>query len=179
MLLSFPLHMQLNQFQMEVLNNDQITQKIKRLSIEILEHNYDEKEIILLGMNNTGYSFGKLLEEGIAKMYDKKLSLKRISINPAKPNIDPITIEDGIDQLKNKVVILVDDVANTGRTLFYAFKPILNVLPKSVEVAVLVNRKHKNFPVKVDYLGLELATTVKEQIIVDISKKGEYSVVLE
>ena len=109
----------------------------------------------------------------------KKLSLKRISINPAKPNIDPITIEDGVDQLKNKAVILVDDVANTGRTLFYAFKPILDVLPKSVEVAVLVNRKHKNFPVKVDYHGLELATTVKEQIIVDISKKGEYSVVLE
>ena len=163
---------------MLVLNNEQIIQKIKRLAIQILEFNYDENEIYLLGMNNTGYSFAEILKDELLTIYKKNLVLKRISINPAKPLTDPISIEDGVNQLKNKVVVVIDDVANTGRTLFYAFRPIMDVLPKKVEVAVLVNRKHKNFPVKVDYVGLELATTVKENINVDISKKGEFSVSL-
>lgn len=163
---------------MVVLENIQIVQKIRRIATQILEHNYDEKELILLGMNTTGYSFAKMLESELKKDYDKPLHIKRISINPAKPNTEAIEIEGGVEQLSRKVIIIVDDVANTGRTIFYAFKPILEVLPKKVEVAVLVNRKHKSFPVKVDYLGLELATTVKEQIKVDISKKGNYSVSL-
>ncbi|WP_235298340.1 phosphoribosyltransferase family protein [Portibacter marinus] len=161
---------------MKVLNHDQIKQKITRLAIEILEHNFDEKEIVLLGMNNTGYSFATLLESELKKIYDQKLTIKRISINPKSPLKNDATIEDGEDYLKGKTVIIVDDVANTGRTIFYAFKPILNVLPKKVEVAVLVNRKHKNFPVKVDYMGLELATTVKESIKVDISEEGNFEV---
>ncbi len=159
-----------------VLQNNQIVQKIKRIAIEILEQNFEMKEIILLGMNKTGYSFAELIAEEMNKIYDKDLILKRIVINPANPISDPIYIEDGVQQLKNKTVIIVDDVANTGRTIFYAFKPILEVLPKRVEVAVLINRKHKSFPVKVDYMGLELATTVKENIKVDISIKGNYSV---
>ncbi len=164
---------------MLVLDNDQILLKIKRLATEILEHNYDEKEIILLGLNNTGYSFAELLKIELDKIYDKTLSLRRISINPAKPASEPISIEGGVVQLKKKTIIVVDDVANTGRTIFYTFKPILEVLPKKVEVAVLVNRKHKSFPVKVDYMGIEFATTVKENINVDISKNGKYSVRLE
>lgn len=164
---------------MNVLNNAQIEQKIKRLAIEILEHNFDEKEIVLLGMNNTGYSFAGLLMVEMKKIYDKPLSLKRISINPKTPHKEDAIIEEGELVLKGKVVIIVDDVANTGRTLFYAFKPLLNILPKKVEVAVLVNRKHKHFPVKVDYMGLELATTVKERIMVDISNKGIYKVELK
>jgi len=163
---------------MNVLNNAQIKQKIKRLAIEILEHNYDEKEIVLLGMNNTGYSFAELLKKELALIYIKPLSIKRISLNPKSPQKEDAIIEDGEAALSGKVVIIVDDVANTGRTLFYAFKPLMNILPKKVEVAVLVNRKHKHFPVKVDYMGLELATTVKEQINVDISKAGSFSVEL-
>lgn len=163
---------------MIILQNDQINQKIKRIATEILEHNFDEKEIILLGMNKTGFSFAQMLEIELNKIYDKKLSIRRISINPAKPNSEPIEIEGGVDQLKRNVVIIVDDVANTGRTLFYAFKPILEILPKKVEVAVLVNRKHKSFPVKVDYMGIELATTVQEHIKVDISKPGAFEVSL-
>jgi pyrimidine operon attenuation protein/uracil phosphoribosyltransferase len=164
---------------MNVLNNAQIKQKIKRLAIEILEHNFDEKEIVLLGMNSTGHAFAELIQEELVKIYDKKLSIRRISIDPKNPHIEEAQIENGQADLKGKVVIIVDDVANTGRTLFYAFKPLMHILPKKVEVVVLVNRKHKYFPVKVDYMGLELATTVKEHIKVDISMKGNFSVDLD
>ena len=70
-------------------------------------------------------------------------------------------------------------MANTGRTIFYAIKPFLDVLPGKVEVAVLVDRKHKSFPVKVDYMGLSLATTLQENISVNLSEKDNYSVYLD
>ena len=71
--------------------------------------------------------------------------------------------------LKSKVLIIVDDVANTGRTIFYAFQPLLALLPSKLQVAVLVDRKHKSFPIEVDYVGLSLATTMKENIVVKLT----------
>ena len=76
------------------------------------------------------------------------------------------------------MVVIVDDVANTGRTIFYACKPLLETLPKKIEVAVLVDRKHKSFPVKVDYVGLSLATTLKEDIDVQLSNSEADAVYL-
>ncbi|MEL6989936.1 MAG: phosphoribosyltransferase family protein, partial [Bacteroidota bacterium] len=73
----------------------------------------------------------------------------------------------------------VDDVANTGRTIFYAFKPLFEILPKKIEVAVLVDRKHKSFPIKVDYVGLSLATTIQENIDVQILNTEDKAVYLK
>jgi len=165
---------------MKLLNGTQIEKKIKRLAIEILENNYKEKEIILAGINNNGYSFAELLRE-VLEEYDpkKKVSLTRINLSPAKPLEEEVTIEKPAKELKNKAIIVVDDVANTGRTIFYAFKPLMNILPKKVEVAVMVDRTHKSFPIKVDYMGMSLATTVEEHIEVRIRGKRERAVFLK
>ncbi len=164
---------------MKLLNETQIGRKIERLAIEILENNYKEKEIILAGINNNGYSFAELLQEKLEK-HDakKKISLTRILLSPAKPLEEDIDIEKPAKELKNKVIIIVDDVANTGRTIFYAFKPLMEILPKKVEVAVMVDRTHKSFPIKVDYMGMSLATTVEENIEVRIRGKRERAVFL-
>ncbi|MEM9823754.1 MAG: phosphoribosyltransferase family protein, partial [Bacteroidota bacterium] len=100
------------------------------------------------------------------------------SLSPANPREKEIEIEMPLKQLVNKVIIIVDDVANTGRTIFYATKPLLTILPKKVEVAVLVDRKHKSFPIKVDYVGLSLATTMGENIDVKIKDPNEQVVYL-
>jgi pyrimidine operon attenuation protein/uracil phosphoribosyltransferase len=97
-------------------------------------------------------------------------------LNPAKPLSEEIVLEMPIEEVKDNVIIIVDDVANTGRTIFYAFKPLMDILPKKVEVAVLVDRTHKSFPVKVDYFGLSLATTLKENIAVKIREVEEFGV---
>ena len=83
-----------------------------------------------------------------------------------------------LEASEGKVIIIVDDVANTGRTLFYAMKPIFQIIPKKVEVAVLVDRMHKSFPIKIDYMGLSLATTLKENIEVKIRDVKEQAVYL-
>ncbi|MEM1322730.1 MAG: phosphoribosyltransferase family protein [Bacteroidota bacterium] len=163
---------------MQLLDQRQIKQKIERLAIEILEHNLGEPEIILAGINNNGLGFAKLLLKRLKKRTDIKLTLTQIRLKPANPIEQEVTIGLSNDQLKDKSVIIIDDVANTGRTIFYATKPLMNVLPKKVEVAVLVDRKHKSFPIKVDYWGLSLATTLKENIDVNILNTKEQTVFL-
>ena len=88
-------------------------------------------------------------------------------------------IDIDLKELNKTSIIVVDDVANTGRTIFYATKPLMTILPKKIEAAVLVDRKHKLFPIKVDYVGISLATTLKENIRVDLSRKTQKSVHLE
>jgi len=163
---------------MKILNDRQIAQKIKRLAIEILEHNFGESELILAGINNNGMVFSLLLLEELTKISSMPITVTRIQLNPANPLKSDIILEMPPEQVHNKVLIIVDDVANTGRTIFYAIKPILEVLPKKVEVAVLVDRSHKSFPIRVDYHGLSLATTLKNDIDVQIREVEERAVFL-
>ncbi|MFK7982351.1 MAG: phosphoribosyltransferase family protein [Saprospiraceae bacterium] len=163
---------------MKILNERQIAQKVKRLAIEILEHNFGEPEIILAGINNNGMVFSELLLQELTNMSNIPITVTRIRLNPANPLSADIILEMPPEAVKDKVLIIVDDVANTGRTIFYAIKPILEVLPKKVEVAVLVDRSHKSFPIRVDYYGLSLATTLKNNIDVKIQATNERAVFL-
>jgi pyrimidine operon attenuation protein/uracil phosphoribosyltransferase len=82
--------------------------------------------------------------------------------------------------LDNKTILLVDDVANTGKTMYYALKPIMEFSPKKVQIAVLVDRQHKLFPVSSDFVGLSLSTTMQEHISVVFDKvNGESAVYLQ
>ena len=165
---------------MKILDDRRIRQKIKRLAIEILEHHFGESEIILAGLNNNGMQFAQLLLAELQPLApeDMQLTLTRIRLNPANPLEYAPTIDLPAENLRNKPVIVVDDVANTGRTIFYAVQPLLPVLPKQVEVAVLVDRKHKSFPIKADYVGLSLYTTLKDDIEVQLRGEEEMAVFL-
>lgn len=163
---------------MKILDHREIKQKIKRLAIQMLEHNYNEEEIVLAGINNNGTAFAKILQQELEAITEIPVKLTRIRLNPADPVQQEISLEMSSAELNGRSIIIVDDVANTGRTIFYAFKPILNILPRKVEVAVLVDRKHKSFPIQVDYLGLSLATTLKENIEVDINNAEDFAVFL-
>jgi len=158
---------------MQILQHQQIEQIVKRISIEILEQNIDEKEIVLAGINNNGMHLAQLLMKELLSISEIDYTLTRISINPAAPLQNEILLEIPAEKLENKVLIIVDDVANTGRTLFYAFQPLLDTLFKKIEIAVLVNRMHKSFPISVDYKGIELATTLQQDIKVVFSDKKE------
>ena len=155
---------------MQILDDRQIRQKIRRIAIEILERNFSEPEIILAGLNKNGLGFARFLLDELTPLAPAgmKITLTRIRLNPA----NPVEYEPGIEldaaELRGKPVIIVDDVANTGRTIFYAVQPLLQAIPKKVEVAVLVDRKHKLFPIKADYVGLSLATTLLDDIDVRI-----------
>ncbi len=161
---------------MQILYQKQISQKIKRLAIEILEHNYDESEIIVAGINNNGLNFAQLIVNELLVLSNKTITLTQIRLNPANPIASEVQIEMPLEEINGKIIIVVDDVANTGRTIFYAIKPLLTILPKKIETAVLVDRKHKSFPIAITYCGLSLATTLQENIDVKLSESSVYLV---
>ncbi|MDA9774135.1 phosphoribosyltransferase family protein [Saprospiraceae bacterium] len=161
---------------MLILDQEQIKQKTKRLAIEILERNYGEKEIYLAGINSNGLKFAKNLGFYAKRNTDAEIHYLNIRVNAANPLAEDVILDIDKESLRNKVVVIVDDVANTGRTLFYGFKPLLETLAKKVEIAVLVDRKHKNFPISPNYVGLALATTMGENIEVRLQGADERSV---
>lgn len=166
---------------MQILTDRQIRQKIRRIAIEILERNYGEPEIILAGLNANGYGFAQLLmaELQTAASNSTTLTLTGIHLNPANPVEYEPFVDLEAEKLRGKSIVIIDDVANTGRTIFYAVQPLLKVLPKKVEVAVLVDRQHKSFPIKADYVGLSLATTLLDNIEVSIRNVTEMAAYLK
>ncbi len=164
----------------KILNDRQIAQKIQRLAIEITEENWEAKELYLLGINNNGLHFASILRDAVLA-YHPEFDIRMFSLrlNPADPLEGPATCDAPVESFIDKTVIVVDDVANTGRTLFYAFKPLMEVMPAKVQIAVLVERHHKTFPVHVDYVGIRLATTLHEHIQVDLKKTGKRAVNLD
>lgn len=162
--------------EIEILNTAAVGQKIKRMTYEIWEHNADQKELFIVGIEGAGYKLAKVLFGELEKIADLKLSLAQLKINKEDVS-QSITID--IDQLKGKNVLLVDDVVNSGKTLLHALVPIVQQEAQKIEIAALVNRKHKQFPITPDIVGLEVSTTIQEHIMVKIDKKEKISVFLQ
>ena len=162
---------------MQLLDKRQIASKVTRLAMEILERNTEESELYLIGINNRGRQLAELLVAGLRTMSQAPLHLWQLRIQPADPlNPGPVLEGGAVEELTGKAVLVVDDVANTGRTLFYALRPLQEVLPKKIEVAVLVDRRHKSWPVYVTYSGLDLSTTVGDNVLVTLDDQESRAV---
>lgn len=161
---------------MKLLNAQQIEQKINRLAMEIMERNTNENELYIIGVNARGLELGRRLQAKLLQMAEAPIHLWNIQLNPIDPMEKEAQLDHDVAALKGKAVLLVDDVANTGRTLYYALRPLFSVLPSKVEVAVMVDRQHKAFPVQTTYVGLELSTTIGDNVQVNLSGTEEYAV---
>ena len=148
-----------------LLQGDIIAKKLKRLALEIIENNLDEKELIFVGIQNTGVIVAKWLQKLINKQSDLKIELLTMKMDKQAP--DDINLSKKMD-FDNKSIIIIDDVINSGKTLLYAVKPFLEYHPKKVRTLVLVERSHALFPVGANYKGVSLATTLQEKIVVDV-----------
>ena len=160
-----------------ILNSKQIDQKINRIAYEIYENNHSEKEIIVAGISDNGYIFAKRLAAVVQKISPIKVTLIEIKIDKENPLAKEIKISLSDKELKNKVIILADDVLNSGKTLIFGAKPFLIAPIKRLTTVVLVDRGHNRYPIKADFVGLSLSTTLQEHITVDL-KKGKESVYL-
>jgi pyrimidine operon attenuation protein / uracil phosphoribosyltransferase len=147
-----------------ILNKQSIVQKMKRMALEIAEQNLDEKELIIAGINGNGEIVAKNLAKELNSIYSFKIQTITIHINKKEPL--EVSVNESID-FDNKTIVVVDDVANTGRIILYALKPFLDSHPKKIQTLVLVERSHKLFPIQNDYTGLSVATTLQEHITVE------------
>jgi len=152
-----------------ILNELQILQKIRRIAYQIYETNNTEKEVVLAGIVGNGFIFAEKIVDVLQEISTLKVSLCKVDIDKKKP-LKPITTSLEVEDYKNKSLVLVDDVLNSGTTLIYGIKHFLEVPLKKFKTAVLVNRNHKKYPVKADFKGISLSTSIKEHIQVEFHK---------
>lgn len=162
----------------KILDTNNISRKLNRMAYEVFEKNYGEKELLLVGIEGNGYKVAERLEEILKKISPLKIKLSKIKMDKDSPWAAEPKINFTDKDFINKSVIIVDDVLNSGKTLMYAIKPFLDKPVKRLNVLVLVDRSHTRYPVKADFVGLSLSTTMQDHIEADFSKKGKETVYL-
>lgn len=149
-----------------ILNNTQIEQKITRIAYQIYESNLEQKELIIAGIADNGFILAKRIQKVLQEISPLKVAICEVKINKKKP-LNLITTSLNTEEYQNKSLVLVDDVLNSGTTLMYVVKHFLEVPLKQFKTAVLVDRNHKKYPVKADFKGISLSTSLREHVQVD------------
>ena len=149
-----------------ILSKEVAEKKMRRMAFEILENNTDEKEIILAGIRESGSVVARVIQKMLGEISSIKTELITITLDKKHPT--DVSLSKKID-FNNKAIILIDDVSNSGKTLLYALKPFIDSHPKKIQTLVLVERTHTSFPVRPDYVGLSIATTIEEHIFVEVN----------
>jgi pyrimidine operon attenuation protein / uracil phosphoribosyltransferase len=139
--------------------------KLRRMAFEILENNFGESGFILAGIRESGTVIARNIQDILKEITE--LPTELITVVLDKKNPKDVSVNRQLD-FRNQVIILIDDVSNSGKTLLYGTKPFLDSNPKKIQTLVLVERSYNTFPVKPDYVGLSVATTLQEHIYVEI-----------
>lgn len=155
-----------------ILDQKQIDHKIRRIAYQIYENNVSEKEVVIAGIFENGFVFAKKIKTVIEKISPIKVIMCKVMIDKKNP-INPITTSLESKIYKNKSLVLVDDVLHSGTTLIYGIKHFLQVPLKQFNTAVLVDRNHKKYPVKADFKGISLSTSINENVSL-VFEKGNY-----
>ncbi|MBE7175916.1 MAG: phosphoribosyltransferase [Mucilaginibacter polytrichastri] len=155
-----------------ILDKKQISQKLERIAWQIYEDNFEEKEIVLAGVVDRGYKMAKRLQKILKKIAPFSIQLVKIDLDKEGSSLKAQT-DVPIDECRNKAIILVDDVLNSGRTLVYGLGVFLNIPVKKLRTAVLIDRSHRSFPLSTDFAGMQIATVMNEHISVVIDERGE------
>ena len=155
-----------------ILTNQQIEHTIKRIAYQIYETFVEEDEIVIAGITANGYTFAEKIAQTLSTISPTKISLCEVHINKQKPEL-PITTSLTKEQYRNKGLVLVDDVLSSGTTLIYAVRHFLDVPLKKFKTVVLVDRNHKKFPIKADFKGISLSTSLLEHVDVVFDNNGD------
>ena len=155
----------------KILDKNQLQQKVNRLAWQIYERNHMESEIVIVGIQKRGVELAKRISKVISSISDIKVIEATVSIDKDNPYDSDLVFNLTETDIENKVVVLVDDVLNSGKTLMYAASEFLTVPLVKLSIVVLVNRNHNRYPIKSDYEGMSLSTTLKEHINVVFGKE--------
>ena len=157
-----------------ILTHEEIKHKTKRIAYQIFETFVNEEEVILAGISNNGYIFAQKVAAELALISDLKITLCEVKINKQNPQ-ESINTSIPSEYYKNKGLVLIDDVLNSGTTLIYGVKHFLEVPLSKFKTAVLVDRNHKKYPVKADFKGLSLSTSLQEHIQVVFEENNSFA----
>ncbi len=162
-----------------VMNKKQVTQRLNRLAWQVYENCYQENEIVVAGIASNGFRLAERIAKYLEEISPIKVILCEVQMTKDNPLDGKTSVNLGQEKLEGKTIVVVDDVSNSGRTLMYGVKLFLEFPVKSVQTLVLVDRDHNRFPVKANYVGLSLATTMQEHITVEVGANGDEAVYLD
>lgn len=154
-----------------ILTNQQIEHTTKRIAYQIYETFVEEEEIVIAGITDNGFVFAKKIAQALSTISSIKISLCEVHTDKQNPEM-PITTSLTKEEYSNKGLVLVDDVLSSGTTLIYAVKHFLDVPLKKFKTVVLVDRNHKKFPIKADFKGISLSTSLLEHVDVVFDSDG-------
>ena len=157
-----------------ILTHKEIAHKTKRIAYQIFETFVNDEEVILAGIANNGYIFAQKIATELTLISDLKITLCEVKINKQNPQ-DNITTSIEAADYQNKSLVLIDDVLSSGTTLIYGVKHFLEVPLSKFKTAVLVDRNHKKYPVKADFKGISLSTSLQEHIQVVFEENNSYA----
>ncbi len=149
----------------QILTAEVANKKLRRMALQVVEQNYNTTELVLIGIKANGTVIAEKVQQHLKEVFSGKVIVLELSLDKKKPAA--ITLNEKMD-FTGKTILLIDDVANSGRTMLYALKPLLEFLPKKIQTLALVERTHKSFPVYVDYVGFSVSTTADEHIYVEV-----------
>ena len=157
----------------KILSHNQIQHKVRRMAYQIFEANVSEKEIIIAGIDGGGLNFAKKIQKILTDITTAEIKLCKVFMDKSDPLKSGVTTSIAEEEYQNKSVVLVDDVLNSGTTLIYGVHHFLKTPLKQLKTAVLVNRNHKKYPVKADYKGISLSTSLQEHVQVEFKSKND------
>lgn len=155
----------------QILDHQQVQKILRRMAYQIYEKNFDKKELVFAAIKGQGIEVAKLVQQELQDISKIKVSFLEIDISKDKPSFNSAVVNFNQVSVHAKPIIIFDDVLNTGRTLVYGMHPFLHLEPHSIQIAVLVDRNHKTFPVAADFIGLSLQTTLQEHVSVTMTMK--------
>jgi len=155
-----------------ILDQQQIQQKITRLGHQLIEVAFDQEVIYLGGIVGNGYVLAQLLADVIAQNSALRVVCFEIKLNKDEPWSEAITFSVDQKDLKNSYIVLIDDVVNSGKTMQYALLKFLEQATKAIKTVALIDRQHRRYPIKTDFAGLSLSTTLKNHVEVDFNKSN-------
>lgn len=165
------------QLKANLLDKNAIRRSLIRISHEIIEKNKGVEDIILIGIKRRGYPLAKRLSEQIKNIEGVEIPVGYVDITLYRDDIEPKTEQPEVQTLvtessiKERKVIIVDDVLYTCRTVRAAIDAILDFeRPKNIQLAVLIDRGHKELPIRADYVGKNIPTSKNEIVAVQIEE---------
>jgi pyrimidine operon attenuation protein/uracil phosphoribosyltransferase len=160
----------------EIMNAEQLSRTLKRMTHEIIEKNQDLKEIVFVGIMKKGYPIACLLKENFKKFAEIDVPVYPLDIISYRDDLidKPKTKPQNID-VHDKIVVLVDDVLYTGRSVRAAMDALSDCgRPKQIELAIVIDRGHREIPIRADFIGKNIPTSKNEKVIVDITNMNIY-----
>jgi pyrimidine operon attenuation protein/uracil phosphoribosyltransferase len=161
-----------------ILSHTQISNKLKRIAWQIFENNMDEQKLWIAGIDARGQFIAKHIVAELKKI--SSIEIHQLDIQLDRNTFEPRFISDtDFDELGNSTVVIVDDVMNSGKTIVSSFMPLLNRGVRKIELAVLASRSHRLYPIKADYVGISMATTLQEHLLFDNSNPDDLKLNLQ